>query len=223
MLKAGKILSVKIPEELTGRLKISLHLKQMNYLAHLFLSGEAPEIRVGNFIGDYVKGNSYNKFSPKIQKGILLHRRIDEFTDKHPVVKRSSVRLNSHYGRYSGIVIDMFYDHFLAANWKSYSEVELSEYVTSVHRLLMFNYFKLPARVKRFLPFLIKSRRLENYRHISGIERSLQTMSNFTSLPAKTGLAIEVLENYYEDFNTEFKEFFPDIIKLSEEILMQDT
>ncbi len=191
----------------------------MNYLAHLYLSGETPEIRVGNFIGDYVKGNSYNKFSPQIQKGILLHRRIDEFTDKHPVVKQSSKRLNAHYGRYSGIVIDMFYDHFLAINWELYSRVELSQYVTSVHRLLLFNYFKLPTKVKRFLPFLIKSRRLENYRHISGIEKSLQIMSNYTSLPAKTGLAIEILENSYEKFNIEFKQFFPEVMKLSEKIL----
>ncbi len=191
----------------------------MNYLAHLYLSGEAPGIRVGNFIGDYVKGNSYNKFSPEIQKGIILHRRIDEFTDKHPLVKQSASRLREHYGRYSGIVIDMFYDHFLAVNWRHYSDIELSQYVTGVHRLLLFNYFKLPAKVKMFLPFLIKSRRLENYRHISGIERSLQIMSEYTSLPNKTGLAIEVLEINYEKFDAEFKEFFPDVMKLAEEIL----
>ncbi len=193
----------------------------MNYLAHLCLSGEDPEIRVGNFIGDYVKGNSYNKFSPNIQKGILLHRRIDEFTDKHPVVKRSSEKLNEHYGRYSGIIIDMFYDHFLAVNWKDYSQTELSQYVSSVHRLLLFNYFKLPGGVKRFLPFLIKSRRLENYRHAAGIERSLKIMSNYTSLPAKTGLAMEVLEKHYDSFNAEFKEFFPEVMKLAEGILKQ--
>ncbi len=191
----------------------------MNYLAHLYLSGEAPGIRVGNFIGDYVKGNSYNKFSLEVQKGVLLHRKIDEFTDKHPIVKQSSGRLREHYGRYSGIVIDMFYDHFLAVNWRHYSDIELSQYVTGVHRLLLLNYFKLPAKVKMFLPFLIKSRRLENYRFISGIERSLQIMSEYTSLPAKTGLAIEVLKNNYKEFDAEFNVFFPNVMKLSDEIL----
>ncbi len=191
----------------------------MNYLAHLYLSGESSEVKFGNFIGDYVKGNSFSKFSPEIQRGILLHRRIDEFTDKHPVVKQSSDRLRKHYGRYSGIIVDMFYDHFLAINWKQYSQVELSHYVTSVHRLLIFNYFKLPGRVKRFLPFLIKSRRLENYRHISGIERSLYIMSDYTSLPAKTDLAIDVLRSDYDEFNKEFMEFFPEVMRLSEDFL----
>ncbi len=195
----------------------------MNYLAHLYLSGETPEIRVGNFIGDYVKGNSYNKYSPEIQKGILLHRRIDEFTDKHPIVKQSAGRLREHYGRYSGIVIDMFYDHFLAVNWKHYSDIELSQYVTNVHRLLLCNYFKLPAKVKRFLPFLIKSRRLENYRHISGIKRSLQIMSEYTSLPAKTGLAIEIMHDNYKLFNEDFGDFFPDAISMAKEVLEEET
>jgi len=165
----------------------------MNYLAHLYLSGDDPHVRIGNFIGDYVKGNRYDKYSPGIRQGILLHRKIDEFTDKHPVVKQSSLKLYEHYGRYSGIITDMFYDHLLASGWETYSDIKLTTFVSEVHRLMLHNYFKLPARVKGFLPFLIKNRGLENYKHISGLQRALTIMSNRSSLPAKTEIAIQVL------------------------------
>jgi len=193
----------------------------MNFLAHLFLSGSDPEVKIGNFIGDYVKGNSYRKYSPGIQRGILLHRRIDGFTDRHPVVRESAMKLQEHYGRYSRIVVDVFYDHFLAVNWHLYSDKDLSRYVTNIHRLLISNYFKLPPRVKRFLPFLVKNRRLEKYRFISGIERSLKIMSSYSTLPDKSGFAITVLENEYDNFDSEFKEFFPEVITLSEQYLSE--
>jgi len=194
----------------------------MNYLAHLYLSGNDPHVRIGNFIGDYVKGNSYDKYSPGIRKGILLHRRIDEFTDKHPVVKQSAAKLYDHYGRYSGIITDMFYDHLLAAGWDNYSKTELSAFVTEVHKLLIFNYFKLPARVKGFLPFLIKNRGLENYRHISGLRRALTIMSNRSSLPSKTDTAIKILEEHYDEFRTEFNTFFPEVIGMSQKFLNEN-
>jgi acyl carrier protein phosphodiesterase len=192
----------------------------MNYLAHLYLSGTDPHVQIGNFIGDYVKGNRYDKYSPGIRTGILLHRRIDEFTDKHPVVKKSNLKLYDHYGRYSGIITDMFYDHLLAAGWNDYCKTDLTHFVNDVHRLLIYNYFKLPARVKGFLPFLIKNRGLENYKHISGLKRALTIMSNRSSLPAKTETAIKILEENYDELRDEFNTFFPDVIRMSKEFLL---
>ncbi|NPA36662.1 MAG: DUF479 domain-containing protein [Chlorobi bacterium] len=194
----------------------------MNYLAHLYLSGDDPQVRIGNFIGDYVKGNNYDKYEPGIRKGILLHRQIDHFTDNHPVVKQSAEKLYPHYGRYSGIITDMFFDHLLAAGWNDYSKTELSDFVTSVHKLLLLNYFKLPARVKGFLPFLIKNRGLENYRYISGLKRALTIMSNRSSLPAKTGTAIKILEDNYDEFKSRFNIFFPDVIDMSWKFLKEN-
>ena len=191
----------------------------MNYLAHLYLSGTDPHVQIGNFIGDYVKGNRYDKYSPGIRTGILLHRRIDEFTDRHPMVKMSNLKLYSHYGRYSGIITDMFYDHLLATGWNDYCKTDLTHFVNDVHRLLIYNYFKLPARVKGFLPFLIKNRGLENYKHISGLKRALTIMSNRSSLPSKTETAIKILEENYDEFRDEFNTFFPDVIRMSKEFL----
>ena len=107
----------------------------MNYLAHLFLSGESTNILVGNFIRDSVRGNQFSILDPDIQRGILLHRAIDRFTNTHPVVRRSKQRAQVVTGRYASVVIDVFYDHFLACDWAYYHAMPLPEYVRSVHTI----------------------------------------------------------------------------------------
>ncbi|MBK3517327.1 acyl carrier protein phosphodiesterase [Carboxylicivirga marina] len=194
----------------------------MNFLAHLYLSGDNPRIQVGNFIGDHVKGRAYEKYSPEIKQGILLHRKIDDFTDRHTLVKQSARRLNERYGRYSGIIIDVFYDHFLGVNWAHFSSISLKQYVSKVHKVLLSNYFKLPADVKRFLPFLVKSRRLETYATKEGIERSLRIMSNYSSLPDHTSWAMEQMDEHYQAFNDDFMAFFNEVKLMAETELVRD-
>ena len=92
----------------------------MNFLAHIYLSGDSRELLIGNFIGDYVKGKDYEKYPPAIQDGILLHRKIDWFTDDHSITKKAKKLVRGQYGLYAGIVIDIFYDHYLSANWDQY-------------------------------------------------------------------------------------------------------
>jgi acyl carrier protein phosphodiesterase len=183
----------------------------MNYLAHIFLSGDNPEIRIGNFIGDYVKGAKHERYTQGVQKGILLHRKIDSFTDSHHLVKKSSNLLRHSYNRYSGVVVDVFYDHFLAANWDRYSDEPLSKYVTGVHSMLMKNYFKLPGEVRSFLPFLIKSRRLENYQHLDGVEKALTIMTKYTSMPPYVEFAMNQLNVHYDEFQHDFDLFFGEL------------
>lgn len=191
----------------------------MNFLAHLYLSGDDSMVQIGNFIGDHVKGRDYLRYAPGIRKGVLLHRKIDAFTDTHPLVKQSSRRLIERYGRYAGIVIDMFYDHYLAKNWSLYSEISLKKYVTEVHKTLLGNYFKLPMQVKRILPFMIKSRRLETYATVEGIGRSLEIMSDYSSLPSETDWAIEQLQQFDAFFHAEFIGFFDELrVMVSEEL-----
>src|SRR5690606_38990711 len=92
----------------------------MNFLSHLYLSGKSTEIIIGNFIGDFVKGAKMDDYPPEVTKGIKLHREIDFFTDNHPVVMKSKDKLRVKHGHYAGVVVDMFYDHFLAVDWESY-------------------------------------------------------------------------------------------------------
>jgi acyl carrier protein phosphodiesterase len=187
----------------------------MNYLAHLYLSGDDPGVLVGNFIGDHVKGRRFTRYSGSVQTGIIMHRHIDTYTDKHPVFRQSASLFKEGYRRYAGVVTDIIYDHFLAANWSDYSQVDLNVFVGRSHHSLMRNYFVLPSQVKQFLPFLIKSRRLENYQHCAGIEKTLNIMASHSSLPQKTDFAMQVMETYYAELQQQFADFMPDIIASS--------
>ena len=188
----------------------------MNYLAHLYLSGNDKETIVGNFIGDYVKGKSYTKYPLKIQKGILMHRQIDSFTDNHPKFREAKKLLNDEYGLYSGIIIDFFYDHFLARNWDIYSKRTLRDFAKKTRAVLLSHFFHLPVKVQRFLPFLIQNRRLESYANIDGIQQSLEIMSRYTSLPEKSQIAIEILKLNFEFLHENFSVFMLELIEFVE-------
>jgi len=184
----------------------------MNYLAHLYLSGDSDEVLLGNFIGDYVKGQQYLHYSDDVQKGILLHREIDSYTDSHPLVKEVAGFFRPEYGRYAGIVSDVILDHFLARYWREYSPYTLRQFAKHVHAVLLSNFFQLPTRVKGFLPFLIQHKRLESYARIDGIQQSLHIMAHRTSLPDKTNQAIDVLEANFEILHELFDRFMEDMI-----------
>ena len=188
----------------------------MNYLSHIYLSGESEEIKLGNFIGDFVKGQQFLKYPPNVAKGILLHRLIDSFTDSHSLVNECIVKLRPGFGNYSGIVIDIFLDHFLAVNWNHYSFEKLSSFTKRFHAILLSNFFQLPSQVKMFLPFLIQNKRLQSYASFQGIEKTLRIMVQHTSLPAETEFAIKILEDEYQFFNKSFNQFFPEIISFVE-------
>lgn len=183
----------------------------MNFLAHLYLSGDSADVRMGNFIGDFVKGGQHAHYKPDIQKGIIMHRAIDTFTDSHSLVKEAGNILRPIYGRYSFVVTDVFFDHFLAKDWPLYSPQPLSEFVDEVHKQLLYRYFQLPNEVKGFLPFIIKSRRLENYKNFESLERALAIMSNNSSLPPFSKQAIENLQENYDAYQTIFNAFFADL------------
>jgi len=185
----------------------------MNYLAHLFLSGDDEQIMVGNFIGDYVKGSDWGKYSDKIRAGILMHRQIDTFTDAHPNFREAKVLFRPEFGLYSGIVVDFLYDHFLAANWNYYSDLTLRTFAKQSHAVLLKNFMLLPVRVQGFLPFLIQNRRLESYATTSGIIQALKIMSNYTSLPAKSDFVLHTIQDNYDFFNVNFRIFMYDIIR----------
>ncbi len=184
----------------------------MNYLAHLYLSGEQEATMVGNFIGDYVKGKTYQDFPKNIQHGILLHRQIDYFTDSHPKFREAKKLLSDSYGLYAGIVIDLFYDHFLAKNWSTYSPLTLREFTKYSHAVLLSHFKILPGKVKGFLPFLIQHKRLESYAKPTGIQHSLEIMSRYTSLPKKSHEAMQIMQSNLSFFEKNFADFMNEAI-----------
>lgn len=188
----------------------------MNYLAHIYLSGDSEEIKLGNFIGDFVKGNRHQQFPEKVARGIILHRNIDTFTDQHAMVKECIKLLRPGYGKYAGIIADVFFDHFLASNWSDYSVHSLRHFAKNAHAIFLSNFFLLPLPVKQFLPFLIQHKRLESYAKRENLFNVLEIMSRRTSLPANSEWAMQMLNQDYEQFKTLFRNFFPEMINFVE-------
>jgi acyl carrier protein phosphodiesterase len=188
----------------------------MNYLAHAYLSGDNDDIKIGNFLGDWVRGSDYLKYPEDIRTGILLHRNIDSFTDQHPTVRASASRFQSRYAKYSGVIIDIIYDHYLASNWKDFCDMPLRDYVNRMHNVMLNNMELFPQRLKNYLPGFMNERWIERYATVEGIRDVFDTMSKRTSLPNETEFAISVLEAYYNDFRQEFFDFFSQIIEFVE-------
>lgn len=194
---------------------IFLLLKQktinLNFLAHLYLSESCPKIMIGNFIADHIKGNQFTHLDPKIQLGIKLHRQIDTYTDTHEITKRSKRRLHKRYGLFAGIVIDIFYDHYLAKNWKNYSAIPLKIYVNSVYNLV--NSYKeiLPEKTVQMIPYMVKYNWLYNYKYKEGIKSVLEGMNKRTNKIGQIDLAINDLRILDKDFEIDFESFFDDL------------
>ncbi len=189
----------------------------MNFLAHIYLSGEDDLIKIGNFMADGVRGRDYEKMHPQIQKGILLHRFIDTYTDNHPVFRQSTKRLHERYHHYSGVIVDVVYDHFLARNWAKYSDEPLADFVDRFYDSLGTYHDLLNEKTQGMAPYMIRSNWLYNYQFKDGIARILYQMDQRTRNNSKMQFAIEELTEFYEDFEREFTEFFEDLRKNAKE------
>lgn len=183
----------------------------MNFLAHIYLSGDDDEVIIGNFIADGIKGKRYLNYPEGISKGIILHRAIDTFTDAHPIVHQSTAKLHQNYGHYSGVIVDILYDHFLAKNWNKYSTQPLDEYVQDFYELLRKNFTSLPARIQRMMPYMTADNWLYNYRTVEGIGKILAQMNVRTNGVASMNEAVTELVEYYDEFETEFTSFFEEL------------
>ena len=189
----------------------------MNYLAHIYLSFGDDEITIGNFIADSIRSKNYIHLPEKVQKGVLLHRAIDTYTDAHPIPKQSSKRLHKNYSHYSRVIVDIFYDHFLAKNWTRYSDEPLDVFVDRFYDLLESNYVILPDNIRHMMPYLIGDNWLVNYAKMEGIARVLNGMNRRTQNRSKMNYAIMDLESSYEDFENEFSSFFEELTLFSKQ------
>ena len=189
----------------------------MNFLEHKYLSFCDEEITLGNFIADSIRGNKYKHLPERVQKGIKLHRHIDTFTDAHPTVRKSTKRLHQNYSHYSGIIVDIFYDHFLAKNWQNYSDIPLDTFVDNFYDLLENNYEILPDATRHMMPYMIADNWIFNYSKMEGISRVLNGMNRRTKNRSKMNFAILDLETYYVEFEKEFTIFFEELISFSKQ------
>ena len=188
----------------------------MNFLGHIFLSGEKDEILLGNFFADHVKGKKQLEYPQGVIKGIQLHRAIDHFTDHHPIVLQGVKRLNGDYGRYGSVIIDMYYDHFLASLWTEYHEVPLERFSGIIYSRLLPYLEIMPAKTQYMLPFMVHNNWLAAYAGTEGLGRALNGMSNRARFPSGMESATAFLIDNYDEFKEEFRLFMPDIIAFTD-------
>jgi acyl carrier protein phosphodiesterase len=183
----------------------------MNWLAHLYLSEPTPEYRLGNILPDLLRPPQLQALASEILRGVRCHHRIDAYTDSHPIVRRSIERLDRSYRRLGGILIDMFYDHFLAIHWPRYASVPLEEFANEV-----YDSFHL---LKGCIPELVLTRCLQmrdsdllcSYRSLDGIEAALSRIGTRFREPILLGPGISELERHYENLHSDFAAFFPEL------------
>jgi acyl carrier protein phosphodiesterase len=185
----------------------------MNFLAHFYLSGPSDEVKIGNFIGDYVKGNDYLQYSELIREGIITHRKIDTFTDIHPDVRICKILFSPKYHKYSGVLVDVIFDHFLAVNWNKYSSEPFDDYIENLYEILASNFEILPDEVQGFIHRFIEKKWMNGYKYIQGIERVFNGMSKHTSLPDHTYFAMDIFKENYTYLQEKFNAFFPKLIE----------
>jgi acyl carrier protein phosphodiesterase len=192
----------------------------MNFLAHIYLSGDNPLIQIGNFAGDWIKGNissAEKKYPEDMVLGIRMHRFIDSFTDSDPTVQKSVSRLKKDFGLYASIVNDVVYDYFLAKNWEKYSTDSLEEYSSRFYANCLKYFDILPPEVKLIIPHLILSGRLQSYKTLSGLQAALKTMSEKTSLPDLAEKAVKIVQDNTAAYQEEFSAFWEIIRKKTAE------
>lgn len=183
----------------------------MNFLAHIYLSGDHDLIKIGNFMADGIRGKHFETFPLDVQKGIVLHRAIDTFTDAHPVFRKSTKKLHERYHHYSGVIVDVFYDHFLAKNWSQFSNENLEDYIQRFYQSLHDNKTILTERTIGLMPYMIQHNWLWNYRTVEGINQILTQMDSRTKNKSKMRFAAEELLECYTEFEQEFTAFFEDL------------
>ncbi len=193
----------------------------MNYLAHLYLAEDTEESRLGNLLGDFVKGHvADSPYSPGIRKGIKTHRKVDVFTDSHKKFLESKKLISPERRRFAGVIIDLTFDHFLAKNWGIYSDRELGSFTQGVYDMLMKNSSILPLKLVTFLPRMIQEDWLGSYEKLEGVSVVIERISRrlerkFKKQNTLQGASREIEANYRE-LERNFEDFFPELITFVE-------
>lgn len=181
----------------------------MNFLAHFYLADESPAALAGSLMGDFVKGRLTGCYPPEIERAILIHRRIDSFTDRDATVLASRRRIDPAFRLLRGILVDVYYDHFLARHWPRYSDEPLADFAARVYAALDEHGRHFPAPLERIAPRMAAEDWLSSYQTLEGIADVLERMSRRLSRPNRLGAGAAQLERRYAAFEADFHEFLP--------------
>lgn len=167
-------------------------------------------------MGDFIKGSALNELPLQIQKGIELHRKIDEYTDQHEVVEESKARLRPQFRKYAPVLSDIYYDYYLAKNWSDYHKQDFRDFTTKVSQFLKENESIFPVRAKQFLSYMLQNDILFNYQYLDGIHLVFQGMSRRATFNSGMEKGADFLRLHEAEFEQEFKAFFPDLVEMTD-------
>ena len=184
----------------------------MNFLAHFFLAAKIDDSFIGHMLGDFVKGRAIDSYSHEIRAAILLHRKVDAFTDAHPVTRISRQRISLGRRRFAGVLIDVCYDHFLARHWRLFSDQALKDFTQRVYSELLACPAHLPERLRRILVPMASGDWLAAYQHLESVGKALDRIAGrLTRGAAFLGGIDEIRSNYY-GLERDFLLFFPQLV-----------
>ena len=184
----------------------------MNFLAHQFLSFDDPALKTGNLLGEFVKGKDYQQYIPALQKGILLHRKIDDFTDRHPLVCELSKSMHTIFHKYSPVIVDIYFDYCLAINWWRFSDQNLNNFAQNTYAELQSFAPILPARIQTVINRMREHDWLSHYQTMEGIQMSFNNLIHRARFDNNIKEAISYLYVHQKNIEAIFLEFFPEII-----------
>jgi acyl carrier protein phosphodiesterase len=188
----------------------------MNFLAHLVLSPKETDFISGNIAADFLRGPDRKFVSKGVQSGISMHQFVDQFTDTHVLVKTSKDRLKNHFRLFSGVLIDVFYDHFLAKDFELIANISLEEFCEYIYETLEKNTSELPPKLRQFLPVMIRENILFSYRRLAGIQTALTRINLRVTKKFSVGLAMAILNDMYDILENDFRQYFPYLINVTE-------
>ncbi|MFI8744797.1 ACP phosphodiesterase [Pseudomonas sp. NPDC077186] len=193
----------------------------MNYLAHLHLGGAAPPQLLGSLYGDFVKGPLGGQWPADIEAAIRLHRRIDAFTDSHPLQARARARFPAARRRTAGMLLDLFFDHCLARDWADYAEQPLDAFTARVYRVLADEPL-LPGRLALIAPRMAAQDWLGSYREFAVLEQVIAGMQRRLSRPQLLDGSLGELERLYQPLSEDFRAFYPELMAFARGELRRD-
>mgnify|MGYP001357005115 CR=1 FL=1 len=189
----------------------------MNWLAHLRLAPDEPLLRLGNLRGDFVRGIDLASLHPVLQRGVHQHRAVDAFVDAHPLVRASRERLDAPFRRFAGVLVDVFYDHYLARDWTRLGDgSRLDAFAATVHGELRDHLDLLPERLQRAVPWMQDERWLVGYAEVDGIDAVLRRMARRLSRETPLGAGARQLRAHYDALGEDFAAFWPELVAFAD-------
>lgn len=195
----------------------------MNYLAHIRLAGDDPECMIGNFLGDFVKGRlPEDCYTPGIRRGIMMHRRIDAWTDSHEITRECARLISPERRRWGRVILDIFYDHLLAVNWESYSDESLRDFLDRAYGIILGAADIFPERAAARIITIIEDGWIEKYRSVSGLSVVFEGMSRRVRRKNPLSGSERELVAHYDEMNGHFNRFFPEILEYAKRLEKAD-